>query len=157
MTFEPPLTPPNGALAVSPADMRTDSSPTPNVSAAIVASAFSTPLMSATAVTIVSLPSESRRQIAAAGSRPPGQNPSARPTPSPSGSSSRPAHSGCSRSASRHSRAPKLSIAWPSSPVSPGWTTFDSRSSTGSSSSCAASSSISVSIANAAGGAPGAR
>ena len=41
--------------------------------------------MSAAAVTTVSLPSASSWQIAAAGSRPPGQKPSATPMPSPSG------------------------------------------------------------------------
>ena len=66
---------------------RTLSSASPNVSAAIVMNAFSMPLMSAAAVITVSLPSASSRQIAAAGSSPPGQKPSATPMPSPSGSS----------------------------------------------------------------------
>ena len=86
MTLLPPATPPNGAEAVSPVETRTSASASPKVSAAIATNAFSIPLMSAAAVTTVSLPSLSSLQIAAAGSSPPGQKPSATPTPSFSGS-----------------------------------------------------------------------
>ena len=144
-------------LAVSPNVTRTPSSASPNVSAAIAMNAFSIPLMSEAAVTTVSLPSASSRQIAAAGSSPPGQKPIATPIPSSSGSEARRAHSGCARTASRHSRAPKDLISCPSRPASPACRTFLSRSSIGSSPSSSASRSISVSTANAAGGAPGAR
>ena len=157
MIFEPPETPPNGALDVSPVTTRMLSSSSPNVSAAIAMNAFSMPLMSAAAVTTVSLPSPSSLQIAAAGSRPPGQKPSATPMPSPSGSASRRCQSGCAWTRSRHSRAPKDLIGCPSRPESPAASTLRSRSSIGSSSSSAASRSISDSTAKAAGGAPGAR
>ena len=142
---------------MSPTVTRTLSSASPNVSAAIAMNAFSIPLMSAAAVTTVSLPSPSSLQIAAEGSRPPGQKPTATPIPSPSGNAERRAHRGCERTASRHSRAPKTLISAPSSPASPASSTFCRRSSMGSRPSDCAARSISVSTANAAGGAPGAR
>ncbi len=73
MTLLPPLSPANGVLDVSPATTRTSSAAIPNASAAIEPNVVSVPLMSTAPVMIVSLPSASRRQVAAAGSSPPGQ------------------------------------------------------------------------------------
>ena len=72
-----------GAEALSPWSMRTRSTGTPNVSAAIMAIVVSVPLMSLWPTWTTRLPSGSTRQPAAAGSRPPPQPPTAMPTPSP--------------------------------------------------------------------------
>ena len=79
---------------MSAATTRTRSSGMPNASAAIVAKVVSVPLMSTEPVTIVMPPSESSRQAAAAGSRPPGHQPMPTPTASFSGRSPRACQSG---------------------------------------------------------------
>ena len=142
MTLLPPLSPAYGEPAVSPATTRTASWSSPKASAAIDWKTVSVPLMSTAPVTMVRRPSASRRQLAAAGSRPPGHQPRATPTPSPSGSSPRRSHSGCARRRSRHSAAPKTGKGLPSRPGSPSRSTLRSRSSMGSRPSSAASSSI---------------
>ena len=85
VTTEPPLIGERGADDVSDATMLMRLGWMPSVSAAIVAKPDATPLMSTTPVMTVTVPSPSRRHIAAAGSLPPGQTPRERPTPSPAG------------------------------------------------------------------------
>ena len=97
VTFEPPLAPAYGPERVSAVTTRTLSGERPKAAAAITAKPEFTPLMSAAEVTTVIVPSALTRQTAAAGSLPPGQWPAAIPMPSPSGSESRSAQSGCSR------------------------------------------------------------
>ena len=79
------------------------------------------------------------------------------PTPSFSGSDARACHRGWSRRRSSTSTAPIVENGFPLTPMSPSTTAFCRRRSIGSSSSFCASSSSSVSTANAAVGAPGAR
>ena len=69
----PPLTPPYGADAVSAATTTTSSIGSPSTSAAMAWKTVSVPVMSATAVTTVTLPSELSLQTAEAGSIAPGQ------------------------------------------------------------------------------------
>ena len=142
---------------MSPVATRTLSSASPNVSAAIATNAFSMPLMSAAAVITVSLPSESSLQIAAAGSRPPGQKPSATPDALAVGqlAAALPQRV-LAHALEALARRRRLDLL-PVDAASPATSTLCSRSSIGSRSSSAASRSISVSTANAAGGAPGAR
>ena len=73
VTLLPPLMPAYAAPDVSPATTRTRSTGNPKASAAIAAKTVSVPVMSTAPVTTVSPPSLSSRQLAAAGSSPPGQ------------------------------------------------------------------------------------
>ena len=73
VTFDPPLAPAYGPVAVSAETTRTCSGERPNASAAMAAKPVLTPLMSTAEVTTVIVPSAFTRQTAAAGSFPPGQ------------------------------------------------------------------------------------
>ena len=84
----------------------TCSTGTPNASAAMMANPLAAPLMSTAPVTTVSVPSGSRRHVAAAGCIEPGHTPIASPIPSPGGRRSRRPQAGWCLSLSRHSMAP---------------------------------------------------